>query len=248
MKSALVTGSSGLIGRAIVDSFLASNYRVFGLDLVDREEFENQNFHFLKVDLADLGNIHQVVMDVSLKIDSLDCLVNNASCRPDGFFEPSHKYNLQTFEDVLKINLTSNLALSSELFNLMTKSESPSIINMSSIYGLRAPRFSIYPKDSMGEFAFTTPVSYSVAKAAIVGLTKHLAMEWGSHGIRVNAIAPGGIENSQDPDFVRKYKDQTSLGRMCKIKDVVNMVNFLSSEESNYLTGLTIPVDGGWTL
>ena len=138
MKSALVTGSSGLIGRAIVDSFLASNYRVFGLDLVDREEFENQNFHFLKVDLADLGNIHQVVMDVSLKIDSLDCLVNNASCRPDGFFEPSHKYNLQTFEDVLKINLTSNLALSSELFNLLTKSESPSIINMSSIYGLRA--------------------------------------------------------------------------------------------------------------
>ena len=100
----------------------------------------------------------------------------------------------------------------------------------------------------MGEFAFTTPVSYSVAKAAIVGLTKHLAMEWGSHGIRVNAIAPGGIENSQDPDFVRKYKDQTSLGRMCKIKDVVNMVNFLSSEESSYLTGLTIPVDGGWTL
>ena len=248
MKVALVTGSSGLIGSALVESYLEADYRVIGLDITDTDKFSSSNYFFYKLDLLNLGQVAECIKDISRKFDAIDCIVNNASTRPDGFFQKSEEYNLDSFEKVLAVNLTANLAISSGLFQLLLKAAAPSIVNISSIYGLRAPDFSIYPKNESGELIFTTPVSYSVAKSAIVGLTKHLAAEWGQFGIRVNAVAPGGIENSQEKGFIERYTSITSLNRMCKVEDVVNLVLFLTSHRSTYITGQTIPVDGGWTL
>lgn len=248
MKVALVTGSSGLIGGALVESYLQSSYRVIGLDITETDRFNNPNFLFYKLDLTNLHQIKDCIEDISSNFNAIDCIINNASARPEGFFQKSEEYDLETFEKVLAINLTANLAISSGLFQLLLKSSNPSIVSLSSIYGLRAPNFSIYPKNELGDLLFTTPISYSVAKSALVGLTKHLAAEWGAAGVRVNAVAPGGIENAQDKDFVERYTALTSLKSMCKVEDVVNLVRFLTSQKSTHITGLTIPVDGGWTL
>ena len=104
-------------------------------------------------------------------------------------------------------------------------------------------------KDSNDEnFLFNTPVSYSVSKSALIGLTRHLANEWGQFGIRVNCISPGGIENHQPDLFVNNYKKFTPLNKMASPSDVINAIEYLISEKSKYITGINLPVDGGWTL
>lgn len=111
-----------------------------------------------------------------------------------------------------------------------------------------APDYSIYKDPDQQNTFFTTPVSYSVSKTALLGLTRHLANEWGEFGIRVNSVSPGGIENHQPDFFVQNYEKNTPLNRMAMPMDVVSAVEFLISDKSKYITGINLAVDGGWTL
>ena len=111
-----------------------------------------------------------------------------------------------------------------------------------------APNYSIYKDSNKQDFSFNTPVSYSVSKTALFGLTRHLANEWGEFGIRVNSISPGGVENYQPDFFVKNYKKNTPLNRMAVPSDITSAIEFLVSEKSNYITGINLTIDGGWTL
>jgi NAD(P)-dependent dehydrogenase (short-subunit alcohol dehydrogenase family) len=115
-----------------------------------------------------------------------------------------------------------------------------SIVNFTSTYGLGSPHPNMYPEGREKHIA------YGVSKAAVIQLTRHLAV-YLAPNIRVNCIAPGGIENGQDLSFIEKYNQNVPLGRMGKVNEVSGLVEFLISDKSSYCTGGVYPVDGGWT-
>ena len=128
----------------------------------------------------------------------------------------------------------------------MIKQKKSSIINISSTYGIVGPDQKIYVRKKTGQTFYKNP-AYPTAKGAVISFTKYLAAYWGQKGVRVNSISPGGIENKQSKAFIKKYSHKTLLGRMAKTKDIVGVVKFLCSNESDYITGSNIVVDGGWT-
>ena len=125
----------------------------------------------------------------------------------------------------------------------MSKFKKGSIINVSSDLGIIAPDQRLYK-----ESGFTKPVTYSVVKHGIIGLTKYTASYWGGKNIRCNAIAPGGIFNGQDPSFVRNINKLIPLGRMAKKNEYNGLILFLCSDLSSYMTGSVIVADGGRTI
>jgi NAD(P)-dependent dehydrogenase (short-subunit alcohol dehydrogenase family) len=125
----------------------------------------------------------------------------------------------------------------------MIAQNSGNIINMASIYGFAAPRFEVYDGTSM-----TMPVEYAAIKGGIINLTKYLASYLGKYNIRVNAISPGGIEDCQPSSFIQKYSSNVFYGgRMARSDDITGVLLFLLSDQSKYITGQNIIVDGGWT-
>ena len=122
----------------------------------------------------------------------------------------------------------------------MSKFKKGSIVNISSDLGIIAPDQRIYKKSG-----FVKPVTYSVVKHGIIGLTKYTASYWGKKNIRCNAIAPGGIYNNQNISFVKKLNNLIPLGRMAQVNEYNALVLFLSSDLSSYITGSTIVADGG---
>ena len=124
----------------------------------------------------------------------------------------------------------------------MAKQKSGSIINMTSIYGVVGPDFSVYSGTSM-----TMPAAYSAIKGALVNFTRYLASYFGPEQIRINAVSPGGIFDNQNEIFVDNYCNKVPMRRLGTPEDIAPTVAFLLSEDSKYITGQNIIIDGGWT-
>jgi NAD(P)-dependent dehydrogenase (short-subunit alcohol dehydrogenase family) len=125
----------------------------------------------------------------------------------------------------------------------MRKQRSGSLVNMSSIYGHLGPDFGVYDGTDM-----TMPAAYSAIKGAITNFTRYLASYYGKSNVRVNSISPGGVFANQPESFVSAYEKKVPLGRMATPKDIVAAVHFLLSDESSYITGQNLVVDGGWSI
>ena len=124
----------------------------------------------------------------------------------------------------------------------MCKQGFGSIVNISSIYGLGSPLKSLYH----GSNLLTEP-DYPFLKGGTIALTKYLASFFAEFNVRVNAIAPGGVFNNQPDSFVSNYNSRIPMGRMASGLDIANAVNYLLSDQSSYVTGVVLPVDGGWS-
>ena len=165
----------------------------------------------------------------------LDILVNNAGICDDG---PLETQTLEQLEEVIQINLVAVLDLCRLVAPSLFASTCASVINISSMYGLVASR---------GPMA-----AYNTTKGALVNLTRHLAAQWGSRGVRVNALAPGYFPTEltgglSDPGFAESIQARTLLGRTPTIDEIEGPLLFLASDASSYVTGHTLVVDGGWT-
>lgn len=218
----VITGSEGLLGKEI-SNFLKKNHEVFDLDITLGHDLTDEEF----------------VIDWFKKnhADSLvNCFALNDHVSKGEKRGTIFDISLDSFSEFLKINLTSLFSVCREFAK---NNSEGSIINFSATTGIVSARPDLY------NGAHKHP-AYSISKAGVSNMTKFLATHLAPN-FRVNCIAPGGVKNDQELDFIEKYSKLTPLKRMMEKNELNELVEFLCSKKSSYITGSEIVVDGGWT-
>lgn len=242
-KVALITGATRGIGKEIAlelarNGFdIAANCRKISDDLNElKKEIESNNVRceFVEADVANFEQCENMVKQTIEKFGRIDVLVNNAGITKDGLIMRMKK---EDFEAVIDINLTGTFNVTRNVIPYMIKQKSGRIINLSSVVGVAG---------NAGQ------TNYSASKAGVIGFTKSLAKEVASRNILVNAVAPGFIDTDMTKvlsDSVKEgINEQIPLKRMGSPKEVAKVVKFLSSEDSSYITGQVINIDGGMVM
>jgi 3-oxoacyl-[acyl-carrier protein] reductase len=239
-KIALITGASRGIGRGIAEVFAKQGANVAftynaSAEAAAELEAELQQFGIkakgYKSDASKYDQAQLLVEDVLKDFGSIDILINNAGITKDNLLM---RISEEDFDKVIEVNLKSVFNLTKAVIKPMMKQRSGSIINMSSVVGV---------KGNAGQ------TNYAASKAGILGFTKSVALELGSRNIRCNAVAPGFIETEMteklDENTVKGWRDAIPLKRGGTPEDVANVCVFLATDMSAYVTGQTINVDGG---
>lgn len=237
-KVALITGGTRGIGRGIVEEFAAQGARVaftYAGSQQKAEEIEKSfpagEVRAYQSDAADYDAAHTLVEQVLADFGQIDILINNAGITKDNLMLRMSK---EDWDQVIKVNLDSAFNLTKAVIKPMMKAKKGSIINMSSVVGV---------KGNAGQ------ANYAASKAGVIGFSKSVALELGSRNIRCNVIAPGFIETEMtaalDEKTVAGWAEQIPLKRGGTPKDVAQACVFLGSELSSYITGQVLNVDGG---
>jgi len=239
---AIVTGAGQGIGKEIAFTLGREGAKVVVSDITDKinevvEEIENLGGHALPVraDVSNLKEVKKMVKETLDKFGKIDILVNNAGIYP---FKPLTEMTEKDWDKVLSVNLKGIFNCTKAVLPSMIKRKGGNIINISSIAG--------------SVIGYLNLVHYSASKAGIVGFTRSSALELAQHGIRVNAIAPGAIETLGTKVVGEEKLEQIAqtipLKRIGRPSDVAKLVVFLASEDSSYITGQCIVIDGGLTI
>jgi NAD(P)-dependent dehydrogenase (short-subunit alcohol dehydrogenase family) len=256
-KVALVTGACGILGRHFVAGLAAHGAAVAVLDLAEEPvaalSRELATRYGVKTigcacDITDRTALKAAVASVEANLGPIDVLHNNAATKGDdlaAFFEPLETYDPQTWRKIMDVNLDAMFMVAQEVGTRMAARGKGSIVQTASIYAIMGPDARIYEGSQYMGRAINTPPVYSASKAAVIGLTRHLATHWGPRNVRVNALTPGGVESGQNAVFSQKYSARVPLGRMAMADEMVGALIFLASDASSYVTGQNIVVDGG---
>ena len=239
-KTAIITGASRGIGKGIAQIFASHGANVAftysssegpALELEKELNAAGVKAKAYKSNAADFQAAQDLVAEVSKDFDSIDVLINNAGITKDNLLM---RISEEDFDKVIEINLKSVFNMTKAVQRTMLKQRQGSIINMSSVVGV---------KGNAGQ------TNYAASKAGIIGFTKSVALELGSRSIRCNAIAPGFIETEMtgklNDDVVQSWRDSIPLKRGGTPEDVANACVFLASNMSTYVTGQVLNVDGG---
>jgi 3-oxoacyl-[acyl-carrier protein] reductase len=239
-KKALVTGSSRGIGRAIVEKFMEEGAEVWGLcshpsavkaELESYAAAHGTKFHEICADVGDADTLTPVVKAALAESGGFDILVNNAGITRDGL---SFRMKKADWDDVLRVNLTSAFLVGQIISSDMIRRKSGSIINMTSIVGIRGQG---------GQ------VNYAASKGGLIAYSKSLAKEVGSRGVRVNCIAPGFIDTDMsravNEEARKAWLETIPLKRAGEPADIANAALFLASDLSTYITAQVLGIDGG---
>lgn len=251
-KVVVYTGAAGLIGSAASRALYASGAR---LALIDRNEeglkllckdlcssYDHKDILLISdCDLLSASAIDAALTTVIERFGKIDCLVNCHYPRTKDWGNLFESIDLESLRMNVDTHLNSYFLLCQRAALKMIDQGYGNIVNFSSIYGVTGPDFSIYDGTKM-----TMPAGYAVIKGGITNFTRYLASYLGPRGIRVNALCPGGVFDGQAEEFVEKYRQKVPLRRMAKIEDVVGPLLFLISDQSAYINGVNLPVDGGW--
>ena len=242
-KTVFVTGGSRGIGKEVALKFAEEGYDViinYVSEKTDvealKKEFEEKGAEtlILKADVSKEVEVQEVIKQAIEKFGKIDVLVNNAGITRDNLLM---RMSEEDFDKVLEINLKGTFIVTKAVTKYMMKKRSGSIINLSSVVGVSG---------NAGQ------CNYSASKAGIIGFTKSVAKELASRNIRANAVAPGFIETDMTnvlPENVKEeIHNQIPLKRMGSAKEVAELIYFLGSEKSSYITGQVINVDGGMVM
>jgi 3-oxoacyl-[acyl-carrier protein] reductase len=239
-KIAVVTGGARGIGNAICHTLAEHGADIIINDVADADdssifikEIENKGVkaHYIKADISKTAEAKRMIDAVVESMGQVDILVNNAGITRDNLIM---RMSEEQWDQVISVNLKGTFNCIQAVSRYMIRQRGGSIVNMSSVVGIAG---------NAGQ------ANYSASKAAVIGLTKTTARELAGKGVRCNAIAPGFIDTDMTrrlPDeYKEKLKDMIPLGTFGTVEDVANLVVFLASDESNYITGEVIKIDGG---
>lgn len=245
LKTALITGASGGIGKAIVKAFLSQGYFVLGqynsneqamIELKDDLKVQGLSDYFfaIKADLSKSQGVNHLFETVSKSFKSIDVLVNNAGV---DLYKLVTDTSEEEWDYSFNVNVKAGFMLSKLFLPAMICKQKGKIIFVSSIWGNNGA---------------SMEAVYSASKWAVNGFCKSLAKEVASSGITVNCVSPGVVDTKMNERFnqeeVQSLIEATPLGRMCKPEEVASLITFLASESADFITGANITIDGGFTL
>ena len=261
-KLVVITGAAGLLGRNHAEAVAKHNGIPILLDinkegLDDLTKYLKNNYLCdslcYTVDITNEEELIDCCRDIAIKHKNIDGLVLNAANNPkveelkDKNFSRLENFPLEDWLKDIKVGLTGSFLCAKHFGSLISNnSKGGSIVIISSDLGLIAPDQSLYKKEGLEEeLQNVKPVSYSVVKTGVIGLTRYLSTYWAHKNVRCNAICPGGVENGQSEEFLKEISTRIPLGRMANQDEYQGVLVWMLSEASSYLNGAVIPVDGG---
>ena len=235
-KNIIVTGASGGIGNSIVKKLCEKGANILAsgtkLEKLEKLKSENKNIKILKFNISEIEKIDQFIEDASSELGgNLDCLINNAGITQDNL---AIRMSVEEWKKVIDINLTSTFLMSKSAIKKMLKNKSGKIINITSVVGHTG---------NLGQ------ANYTASKAGIIAMSKSLAIEYAKKNININCISPGFIKTAMTDKIDEKFKEiiisKIPSARLGEPEDIANAVLFLASDQSNYINGETLHVNGG---
>ena len=259
----VITGGLGQLGRQFSIALLEKGAKVAILDLLAEDTdlsaslqpyYNNKSLLLVQNDVTKKSSLQKALTDIK------NCwgkapfgLINNAALDSPPNAPPEETGPFETFPEsswgrIMDVNV-KGVFLACQVFGAaMSDAGRGSIINIGSTYGIVSPDQRIYEyKIKNGGSPFYKPVAYTASKSALVNFTRYLAVYWAKSGVRVNLMAPGGVFNHQDNEFLKGYCKRVPMGRMANEDEYNGTIIYLMSDASSYMTGSTIVIDGGWT-
>ncbi len=261
-RVALVTGGAGLLGYHHGAILAAAGAHVVLLDLAvadpagraaQLEQEHGTACLGLKVDITDEASLGEACKRILAVFGRIDILINNAANnpkvedqKPGQQWSRLENFPLAVWNDDIAVGLTGAFLCSRIFGAAMVRQNSGVIVNVASDLAVIAPDQRLYAKAGLPpDQQPVKPVTYSVVKTALLGLTRYLATYWTAHNVRVNAISPGGVANGQPEEFTTRLHSLIPLGRMAERDEYQGAILFLCSDASSYMTGQNLIVDGG---
>jgi NAD(P)-dependent dehydrogenase (short-subunit alcohol dehydrogenase family) len=249
-KIAVVTGGAGLIGKKIVQGFAEAGAFVYIADsdkntatkLEKQLSGKKSNVKWIEFDITKLKSINICIEKIIKEKKKVDIWVNSAYPKTADWGNKLEDIKEESLRKNVDMQLNGYFLSCQQIAKQMKKQKSGVIINLSSIYGLVGPDFSIYEGTKL-----TTPAAYSAIKGGINAFTKYFATYYGKYGIRANVICSGGIFDNQPKNFVKNYEEKTPLNKMGNADDIAGAAIFLAADAGSYITGHILMIDGGWT-
>ena len=252
-KIVVITGGAGLIGQEFIKSVIQNNGIAIIADINENLglsvkkslslELNTTNIDFVKLDITSTESIVSCISFLKNKYFKIDALVNNAYPRNKNYGQHFFDVSFNDFTENIGMNLGGYFLTSQQFAKFFFKQSYGNIINISSIYGVVAPKFEIYKNTTM-----TTPVEYAAIKSGLIHLTKYMAKFFKESNIRVNTISLGGIEDNQPESFLKSYKKYCLNKGMLQASDISGTLIYLLSDMSKYVNGQNVIVDDGFTL
>ena len=259
----VITGGAGLLGQRHAEA-VAGAGGIPVLADIRTDDLDPQGGEFadrfgsmasvVRVDITDPRSIDALLESVLDKYGRVDVLINNAANNPkmeSGStveFSRLESFALAQWQADLAVGLTGAFLCSQIIGSEMARHRHGVIVNVASDLALIAPDQRLYRKSGFPEERQPVkPITYSVVKSGLIGLTRYLATYWAASGVRVNAISPGGIYTDQPEEFVQRLANLIPLGRMARVDEYEGAILFLCSDASSYMTGANLVVDGGRT-
>ena len=258
----VVTGAAGLLGKQHATALLEVNANLVLLDkdkdgvmqvtnelrqLGLRGEVLNY-----EIDITNELRVQAIKNDLSTKKISVNVLINNAAINPKYEVLVGGKngsrvedFNLLDWDSQLDVGLKGAFICSKVFGSEMAKQGKGVIVNIASDLSIIAPDQRIYKSDNSTESQNVKPITYSVIKSGLIGMTKYLATYWSESNVRVNALSPGGVYENQNSEFVDRLTKLIPLGRMASPDEYKSAIQFLCSDASSYMTGQNLVIDGG---
>lgn len=252
-KVIVITGGAGLIGqefvRAVTEqhgiAIIADINEEVGCQVKEKlsDELHSSRIDFVRLDMTSKESVNAMIEELHGRYGRVDALVNNAYPRNKNYGRHFFDVEYSDFCENLGLNLGGYFLASQQLAHYFVKQGHGNIVNISSIYGVVAPKFEIYNNTKM-----TMPVEYAAIKSAIIHLTKYMAKYLKGRNVRVNALSPGGIFDHQPAPFLEAYREQCLNKGMLDKSDLCGTLIYLLSDMSAYVNGQNLIVDDGFSV
>jgi NAD(P)-dependent dehydrogenase (short-subunit alcohol dehydrogenase family) len=260
---ALITGAAGLLGMEHSRALLSSGANIVLQDInadtlkqaisVLENEFPERELFMSVSDVTSELAMFDLLAELATASISVSILINNAAINPSydqvstiGASSRVENFELLNWENQLRVGLTGAFICSKVFGGAMAKSQGGVIVNIASDLSVIAPDQRLYEKaGTSSNHQPVKPITYSVIKSGLIGLTRYLATYWHNSDVRVNALSPGGVYEGQDDEFVTKLSALIPLGRMANADEYRSAIQFLCSDASSYMTGQNLVIDGG---